>query len=96
MYSDLVKRHFVICVALVAACKDHELRKLSTVRDAVCGCKTVQCAEAALADVPKAKVASSPRSQRVARQMLDCLAEIYEADRPTTDPDAEIASPTVP
>jgi hypothetical protein len=84
-----VKWALVICVALASACKDRELAKLSAVRDRVCACKTVQCAEGALADVPKGKVESTPKSQRVAREMLDCLAELYELDRPTLDPDAE-------
>ena len=88
-YSDFVKFGFVICVALAApACKDHELARLKTVRDEVCACKTVACAEAALTKVPKKDVKSGARSQGVAREMLNCLAERYAAERPTSDPDA--------
>ncbi len=83
----------VICVALASACKDREREKLSSVRDVVCACKTVKCAESALADVPKGKVESTPRSQGIAREMLNCLAELYEQDRPTMDPDAELPQP---
>jgi hypothetical protein len=81
----------VICVALaVGACADHELQKLARVRDSVCACKTAACAEAAMGDIPKGKVESTPRSQRIAREMMNCLAELYELGRPTDDPDAEL------
>lgn len=88
MYSHVVKRHFVIGVAFVAACHDRELQQLAAARDAVCACKTVACAERALGEVPREPVSSTPRAQRLAREMLDCLAEVYEAARPSTDPDA--------
>ena len=87
-YSDPVKFGFVIFVALaVPACKDHELAKLKHVRDEVCACKAVQCAETALTKVPAKDVKSTPKSQAVAREMLNCLAELYAAERPSTDPD---------
>jgi hypothetical protein len=82
---------YVICVAIaVGACSANEAEKLERIRDEVCACKTASCAEAALERVPKHDVQSTPRTQRVAREMLDCLAEIYEQDRPTQDPDAPI------
>lgn len=82
LYSHRVKFHFVICVALLAACKGHELKKLERVRDEVCACKTVACAETAMGKLPTKTVESTPRSQQLARAMLDCLAELYETDRP--------------
>lgn len=82
-------RLYVICVALaVGACSDHEAERLAKVRDEVCACKTVACAEAALARLPKSDVESNPRTQRLAREMLGCLAELYERGEPTMDPDA--------
>jgi len=85
-----VKCHMVICVALaVSGCGDHELKQLATVRDTVCNCKTVKCAEAALKDVPTGKVESNQKSQRLAREMMNCLAELYELERPSLDPDSE-------
>jgi hypothetical protein len=81
----------VIWVALAcAACRDRELVKLSRVRDTVCKCKSVACAETAMKDLPTGKVESTPRSQKVAREMMNCLHDLYELDRPTTDPDAEV------
>ena len=85
---------FVISVAL-GACGDREAEQLAKVRDEVCACKTAKCAEAALEGVPKTNIESTHRSQRIAREMLDCLAEIYEVDRPSTDPDQPIET-TVP
>ena len=87
-------RLYVICVALtLGACRDNELEKLEKTRDEVCECKTVKCAETALDHVPKSNVEPSPRAQRIAREMLDCLAALYEQDRPTQDPDALAPEP---
>jgi hypothetical protein len=91
-----VKSHLVICVALalgVTGCGDQELKKLSKIRDAVCDCKTVTCAETALQAMPKGNVESNPRSQRLAREMMNCLAELYQQGRPSPDPDAELPAP---
>lgn len=85
---------FVICVALaLCACKDSEVDKLGKIRDEVCKCKTATCAQAALDQVPKPKLESTPRAQQIAREMLDCVAVLYKADRPTQDPDAELNAP---
>jgi hypothetical protein len=84
-----VLRLYVICVApAAAACRDNEAQQMAKVRDQVCACKQRGCAEAALQGVPKGKVQSTPRSQRIAREMLECLARIYDQDRPTLDIDA--------
>ena len=90
-------RRSVICVALaMSACEGGEAEKLEKVRDQVCACKTAACAEAALDRVPKGKVEGTPKSQRIAREMLDCLAAIYEAGQPTQDPDAPVVGPDEP
>jgi hypothetical protein len=85
---------YVICVAIAAstlgACSENEAEKLEKIRDEMCACKTAACAEAALERVPKHNIQSTPRSQRVAREMLDCLAELYEQGQPTQDPDAPV------
>ena len=88
---------FVICVALVAACSDREAHKLAKVRDEVCQCKTAQCADEAMAQLPKKDIRSTPRAQKIARELLDCLSELYKANRPNPDPDAtdpETPAPT--
>ena len=79
---------FVISVALAGGCSDREASKLAQIRNEVCACKTSKCGEAALAKVPSKNIQSTPKSQRVAREMLDCLADVYKRDRPTQDPDA--------
>ena len=86
-------RLFVICVAL-AACTDHDVDRMAKVRDELCQCKTVKCAEAALERVPKQDIKSNPRTQKIAREMLDCLAEVYQSNAPTQDPDAPSAPET--
>lgn len=72
----------------LAACGDEQLAKLEAVRDEVCACKTVDCGEAAMQKLPKDKIDANRKSQRVARDMLDCMAELYAQGAPTTDPDA--------
>ena len=87
-------RLYVICVALASgACRDNEIEKLENTRDEVCECKTVKCAETALGHVPKSTVEPSPRAQKIAREMLDCLAKLYDEGRPTEDPDAPVPEP---
>ena len=85
----------VICVALALAtsgaasgCGDRRIAALERVRDRVCACKTASCADEAMKGVPDQDLPSNPRSQKVARAMLDCLAKVYDAGRPTTDPDS--------
>jgi len=77
-----VKLGFVICVALLAACRDHGVGQMQRVRDELCACKNAECGEAALARVPKKDVKSTPRSQALAREMMSCLAKLYEDERP--------------
>jgi hypothetical protein len=80
---------FVISVALVAAvgCGDREVEQLEKVRDAVCKCKDSKCAEDAMKLVPQKEIRAGRRAQLVAREMLDCVAKVYAAEKPTTDPD---------
>jgi hypothetical protein len=86
----------VLGVALGCGCGDREAEKLRHVKDAVCECKDVKCAEAALRQLPSGdEVKRSHRSQVQAREMLDCMAKLYEAERPSTDPDAA-TSPGTP
>jgi len=92
-----VKCCFVICVALaLPACKDHELKQLEAVRKEVCACKTVKCADAAMAKLPQKNVKTSTKSQGLANEMLHCLGDLYSADRPTLDPDAPAPATTGP
>lgn len=80
-YSDLVKLGFVISIALLAGCRSHELKQLEHVRDEVCACKDVACGEAALGRVPQKDIKSTPKSQAIAREMLDCLAKLYDEQK---------------
>ncbi|HLL21248.1 MAG TPA: hypothetical protein VK427_03905 [Kofleriaceae bacterium] len=81
--------HRLVVIAFVAACGDPQLERLQVVKDEVCACKTAACGEAAMKKVPQDKHTSAPRLQRVANDMLDCMAKLYDESRPTTDPDAE-------
>jgi hypothetical protein len=87
---------FVISVALWGGCGDQEVARLTEVMNAVCACKTPSCAESALKQVPQTEIKSSRHAQRIARDMLDCLSKLYDAERPSTDPDAPISPETSP
>ena len=71
----------------LAACGDSQEAKLEKVRDAVCACTSAGCAEKAMKDVPQKEIASNRRTQKLARDMLECLAKLYDQQRPATDPD---------
>lgn len=78
----------VILLLALAACRDEQLARLQAIRDEVCACKTASCGEIALDKVGKDKISSNRQTQRLAREMMGCLARLYEQGRPTTDPDA--------
>ncbi|HET9626496.1 MAG TPA: hypothetical protein VFP84_34275 [Kofleriaceae bacterium] len=70
-------------------CTDHGAAKLTKIKDQVCACTTASCAEQAMQYADKIGAAANHRNQATARQMMDCLARLEAADRPSTDPDAE-------
>ena len=76
----------VICISL-AACGDSQEAKLAKIRDQVCKCESPGCAEVAMKQVPKAAIESNHRTQKLAREMLDCLAKLYA--KPKADPDGD-------
>lgn len=85
----------MICVALWGAgCRDKEVVALERIQGEVCACTTSACAEAALAGIPKADNSSTPKTQALARKILDCVARIYEAEKASKEaPDDEPVTP---
>ena len=67
---------------LLAACENKELTQLERVKQDVCACKDVACAEAAMKRMPAGDVHPDHREQGVARDMLDCLAKLYDEAKP--------------
>ncbi len=86
-----MSRLFVILLAL-AACQKNQEARLAKVKDTVCACKTAACGEAALKDVPQKDIKSSHKSQQIAREMLDCLAKLYDAEHAAAAPPDDDAS----
>lgn len=80
-------RLLVIAIALAIGCRDKGIVQLESIRDDICKCKTSQCGEAAMKRVPEAKAKANPASQKIARAMMDCMAKLYEAERPVAGPD---------
>jgi len=89
-------RRTVILLALAAGCRDPGITELEGIRDEVCACKTASCAELAMKRVATTDVPNSHRSQTIAREMMDCLSKLYEAERPATGPDAEATGSAAP
>ena len=92
-YAAPVRSWLAILVTL-AACHDQELERLTAIKAEVCACKTASCAEQAMKRLPQGPSESTQRTQihrkqGIARAMIDCLAKLEAAERPTTDPDAE-------
>ena len=82
-------RNFVAIAIMLAACRDPALDQLTAIKAEVCACKTASCAEQALKRVPQGAIKQMPRAQEVSRAMIECDAKLIEAERPSTDPDAE-------
>lgn len=75
---------FVLAVALLAclpACSDPKTEHLAGIRNQVCACKSAECAEKAIATVPQQDVQSTPKTQKLANEMLDCLANLYRSEQ---------------
>jgi hypothetical protein len=83
----LHRMRFVILLALLAGCRDKGISRLEALRDELCACKDATCGQATMAKVPSVEVSNSHRSQTIAREMLDCLAKLADAERPETGPD---------
>ncbi|MGE5186542.1 MAG: hypothetical protein ACM31C_31015 [Acidobacteriota bacterium] len=90
-----MSRLFVILLAL-GACRDSQEARLAKVKDAVCACKTAACGEAALKDVPQKDIKSNHKNQQIAREMLDCLAKLYDADHAAAAPGDDDGDATDP
>jgi hypothetical protein len=87
-YAAIVRIGLAILVTLVA-CKNHDVERLNDVKRVVCACKEASCADQALAQLETSAIPRSPKTQEVAKEIFDCRAKLEEAERPTTDPDAE-------
>jgi hypothetical protein len=80
----------VACLAAcLVACTDHGVERLTDIKRVVCACKDTRCADQAMSEVPKASIQRTPRTQVIARDIVECRARLEAAERPSTDPDAE-------
>jgi hypothetical protein len=87
-YAAPVRSWLAILVTLVA-CNESDTERMNAIRDQTCACKTASCAEQAMSQVQSRGIKSTPRVQALARDMMECVARLNAAERPTTDPDAE-------
>jgi len=82
-------RPALVILLSLAACGDSQEAKLAKIRDQVCKCDTPGCAEVAMKQVPKESIESNYRTQKLAREMLDCLAKVYATPKPDPDGDSD-------
>jgi len=87
-YAAPVLARIAILVTLVA-CSDQDAARLTAIKSKVCACKTASCAEHEMKLVPEQPIKSTHRTQGIARELLDCVARLQDAERPSTDPDEE-------
>ncbi len=74
-----VRRCVIVLVALAAACADEDAARLGKIKDAVCACETTACTDQELAKVPQDVIKSTHRTQTLAREMMDCIADVQSA-----------------
>jgi hypothetical protein len=77
---------------LVSGCGDKQLDHMESIKAELCACKTFACGDAAMKKMQELKVKSSRRAQRIAADMIDCMAKLNDQGRPSTDPDADVPS----
>lgn len=76
-----MSRALVLSLALLAGCRDRGIAELEGVRDEICKCKTSHCGEDALKRVADLDVKNTHRAQSTAREMMECLARLHEAEK---------------
>jgi hypothetical protein len=87
-YAAPVLSRIAILVTLIA-CGEHDTERMTAIKSKVCSCKTASCAEQEMKVVPEQQIKSTSRIQGLAREMMDCVARLQQAERPSTDPDEE-------
>jgi hypothetical protein len=58
------------------ACRDPRMDQMQRAREIACQCKDAACVNAALAQLPSAGPKNKARAQRLAAEILQCLAEV--------------------
>jgi type IV pilus biogenesis protein CpaD/CtpE len=89
-YAAPVRCRFAILVvvlAWIAGCRNRDVERMTAIKDSVCACKSVSCAEQEMKAVSQSTIQSTHRTQAIARDVLACLAKLHAAERPSTDPD---------
>jgi hypothetical protein len=91
--SDVLQQ----AVETACACKTH-LEELAAKNEltAVARVEAKACADDALRQVPSREGASSQREQKLAREMRDCVASVYNFDTPSAPESSEPASARTP
>ena len=76
----------VLVLVALCGCHDPEVDQLTAIKDRVCTCHTSACADQAIREVGAHPVASNRKTQKLAREMLACVARAHDDDRPDDEP----------
>lgn len=69
-------------VGLLTSCRDRHLTQLERVHEEVCRCQDAACVHAALARMPAAGPRNRRAGQRLAAEILRCVARVGESPPP--------------
>lgn len=78
---------------LASGCSDPDLERMEKVRASVCVCKDAACVEAALKELPATGPKQERAAQRLASEIMHCVARVGEM---TPEEPAEPASTDAP
>ncbi len=79
-----------------SACSDPDVERMEKVRASVCICKDAGCVEAALKELPATGPKQERAAQRLASEIMHCVARVGEMTPKAAEPAAEAPSPTAP
>ncbi|HEY4057567.1 MAG TPA: hypothetical protein VGM39_13205 [Kofleriaceae bacterium] len=87
-----------VIASAVACSEDPELGKLEALKKEVCACTTAECGDAAMKQLPAVGAGraqpSTYREQAAAHAIVNCLAKLYEQDRPKAEPPVDDSDDT--
>ncbi len=65
---------------LLTNCQDPAIQRLSSIKQTVCACKTLACADVALTAMPTVPARRLDKAQAVASEIFDCYSRLAKAD----------------
>lgn len=104
MRSDQMLKTAAVIVSLImplTGCRDPAVQRLNQIKQVVCACKTLACADQALQAMSKTPARRLDKAQDVASEIFDCYSRLAKGDpdsnaAPTQDAPADGPSTNAP